>query len=93
MNEIEIVKTLMKAKGKSGAYIANELGMNTPSAVSNRLQSKTITVEVLLKILSVLECDLIIKAKTGDKETFIVENENRQSVKIYGKNNKKGGDE
>jgi len=85
MNEIQIVKTLMKAKGVSGAVLAEKLGYKTPSAVTNRLQSKTMTVEVLVNLLEAMDCELIIKNKVGGKETFVVANEDRQSVKIYKK--------
>lgn len=90
MNEIEIVKALMKAKGVSGAVLADKLGYKTPSAVTNRLQSKTMTVEVLVNLLAAMDCELVIKNKVGGKETFVVENENRSEAKIY---KKKGGDE
>ena len=86
MNEIEIVKALMKAKGVSGAVLAEKLGYNTPSAVTNRLQSKTMTVEILIKLLDAMDCELIIKNKVGDKEAFVVDNENRSEPKIYKKN-------
>ncbi len=89
MNEIQIVKALMKAKGVSGAVLAEKLGYKTPSAVTNRLQSKTMTVEVLVNLLEAMDCELIIKNKVGGKETFVVVNEDRQSVKIY----KKGDEE
>lgn len=89
MNEIQIVKALMKAKGVSGAVLAEKLGYKTPSAVTNRLQSKTMTVEVLVNLLEAMDCELIIKNKVGGKETFVVANEDRQSVKIY----KKGDEE
>lgn len=85
MNEIEIIKTLMAAKGVSGAVLAEKLGYNTPSAVTNRLQSKTMTVEVLVKLLEAMDCELVIKNKVGDKETFVVDNENRREPKIYKK--------
>lgn len=90
MNEIEIVKTLMSAKGVSGAVLAEKLGYNTPSAVTNRLQSKTMTVEVLVKLLEAMDCELVIKNKVGSKEVFVVDNENRREPKIY---KKKEGDE
>lgn len=89
MNEIEIVKALMKAKGVSGAVLAEKLGYKTPSAVTNRLQSKTMTVEVLINLLAAMDCELVIKNKVGGKETFVVENENRSEAKVY----KKKGDE
>ena len=85
MNEIQIVKTLMKTKGVSGAVLADKLGFKTASAVTNRLQSKTMTVEVLVNLLEAMDCELIIKNKVGAKEVFTVDNEDRQSVKIYKK--------
>ena len=91
MNEIEIVKTLMKAKGFSGAKLADKMGFNTASSVTNRLQSKTMTVEVLINLLAAMDCELVIKNTVGDKEVFVVDNENRNEVKLYKK--VKGGDE
>lgn len=88
MNEIEIVKAMMKTKGASGAVLAEKLGYNTASAVTNRLQSKTMTVEKLVELLSALDCELVIKHKMGDKEAFVVDNENRKDAKYY----KKGDD-
>ena len=92
MNEIEIVKTLMKSKGFSGKTLAEKIkGDNnaTASYVTNRLQSKTMTVEKLLELLGAMDCELIIKNKVGDKETFVVGNDDRNTVKIY----KKGGND
>lgn len=83
MNEIQVVKTLMKSKGVSGAVLADKLGFNTASAVTNRLQSKTMTVEVLINLLSALDCELIIKNKVGDKESYVVANVDRNEPKIY----------
>lgn len=90
MNEIEIVKTLMKAKGFSGAKLADKMGYNTPSAVTNRLQGKTMTVEKLVELLAAMDCELVIKNTVGDKESFVVENENRNEVKAYNTSRKTG---
>lgn len=89
MNEIQAVKTLMKAKGVSGAVLAEKLGYKTASAVTNRLQSKTMTVEVLINLLEAMDCELIIKNKVGDKETFVLDNDERSEAKVY---KKKDGD-
>lgn len=85
MNEIEIVKALMKAKGHSGKTLAEKMGYNTPSGVTNRLQSKTMTVEKLIEMLDAMDCELIIKNKVGDKEAFVVDNTERNDVKSYKK--------
>ena len=90
MNEIEIVKALMKSKGFSGKTLAEKIKGSksaTASYVTNRLQSKTMTVEKLLELLDAMDCELIIKNKVGDKESFVVDNEDRNDVKVY----KKGG--
>lgn len=90
MNEIEIVKTLMKAKGFSGAKLADKMGFNTASAVTNRLQGKTMTVEKLIELLAAVDCELVIKNTVGDKESFVVDNENRNEVKSYNTSRKTG---
>ena len=85
MNEIKVVKEMMAIKKASGAVLAEKLGYNTASAVTNRLQSKTMTVEKLIELLDALDCELIVRHKMGDKETFVVDNEDRREPKIYKK--------
>ena len=88
MNEIKIVKTVMEAKGFSGKTLAEKIKGDDKalaSYVTNRLQSKTMTVEKLLELLDALDCELIIRHKVGDKETFVVDNEDRNTVKTYKK--------
>lgn len=85
MNEIEIVKAMMKTKKASGAVLAEKMGYKTASAVTNRLQSKTMTVEKLVELLGALDCELVIRHKIGDKETFVVDNEHRVEAKVYKK--------
>ena len=89
-NEIEIVKTLMKAKGFSGAKLAEKMGFNTASAVTNRLQGKTMTVEKLVELLAAMDCRLVIENTVGDKESFVVVNEDRNEVKSYNTSKKRG---
>lgn len=90
MNEIEIVKELLNSKNMSFAVLADKMGMATPSGVGNRLQGRSMTVEVLLEMLAAMDCELIIKNKVGDKETYVVQNENRKEGK---RSKRKGGDE
>ena len=88
MNEIAAVKALMKTKGFSGKTLAEKIKGDknaTASYVTNRLQSKTMTVEKLLELLDAMDCELIIKNKVGDKEVFVIDNEDRNDVKIYKK--------
>lgn len=81
MNEIEIVKTLMASKKASCKFLAGKLGFATPSGVGNRLQHRSMTVELLVKILDAMDCELIIRNKVGDKESWVVVNENRKEGK------------
>lgn len=80
MNEIAIVEELRKNKKMSYALLAEKMGFSTHSGVSNRLQSKTMNVETLVEMLSAMDCELIIRNKSGDKETYIVTNEDRKPV-------------
>lgn len=88
MNEIEIVKKIMGDQGYSAKTLAEKIKGEKDafaSYVSNRLQSKTMTVEKLLELLNALDCELIIKQKAGSKKTYIVTDEERKSVKVYKK--------
>ncbi len=78
MNEIEIVKSLAKSKKMSHAVLAEKIGMATPTGLSNRLQGRSMTVESLLRILDAMDCELIIRNKIGDKESWVVDNTNRK---------------
>ena len=80
----------MKDKGFSGAALAKKLRYKTPSAVTNRLQSKTMTVEKLIELLTAMDCELVIKNNVGDKDTYVVDNEDRSEAKVY---KKKAGEE
>lgn len=90
MNEIEIVKSVMKSRGMSGKVLANKMGYSTPSAVTNRLQGKTVTVEKLIELLEALDCELVIRQRSDGKASFVVDNENRNEVKSYNTSKKVG---
>lgn len=85
MNEINIVKKLSKDKKMSYAIIADKAGFATPSGVSNRLAGRSMTVEVLIQILEAMDCELIIRNKIGDKETYLVDNDDRKGSVRTGK--------
>lgn len=78
MNEIEIVKALLAEKKMSYKVLAEKMGYNTPSGVGNRLSGKSITVARLVEMLDAMDCELIIKNKVGDKESYVVENGGRK---------------
>lgn len=78
MNEIDVVKALLKSKGITHKVMAEKMGFATPTGVSNRLQGKSMTVAVLIDMLNAMDCELIIKNKVGDKEVFVIDNEVRK---------------
>jgi len=75
----------MKTNGFTGAKLADKMGFHTASAVTNRLQSKTMTVEKLIELLAAMDCELIIKNTASNQEMFVVDNENRVEAKVYHK--------
>ena len=80
MNEIEIVKELLKEKEWSFQYLAEKMGKKTSSVVGNRLYGRSMTVEVFLEMLDAMDCELVVRPKTGNEtnSTYIVVNENRK---------------
>ena len=94
MNEIEVIKKLLADKKMSYALLAEKVGFATPSGVSNRLAGRSMTVEVLVQLLEAMDCELIIRNKVGDKESYTVVNENRAGNERKGKYYpRKDGDE
>ena len=83
MNEIEILKQIIKSSNTSYKKLSDALGYKTASGLSNRLMGKTVTVEVLLNILSILDYELIIRNRKDNKESFIIDNTKRNNVKNY----------
>ena len=86
MNEIEIVKEIMKEREWSFQYLAERMGKKTGSVVGNRLSGRSMTVEVLVEMLEAMDCELVVRPVSGNKtnKTYIVLNENRKGEKRKG---------
>ena len=60
--------------------IADKLGYKHASAVSNRLDDKrSIQVDNLINILKELDCELVIKSTTADKQEWKITLEEKES--------------
>ena len=74
MNGKEIVAEVMKKRGFTNAALAKKLNYPTPSGVSERLRGKQdMRVDTLAKFLDAMDCEVIIRSRIGDKETWTVE--------------------
>lgn len=79
MNAKNTVKEIMKVRGHNYRTLAAKLGYVTqngdvlPSGVSERLRgAQEMRVDTLVKFLAGLDCELIIKSTTADKQEWKV---------------------
>ena len=73
MNSKKIVREIMKLRGHTFESLANKLGYEKPNRVSERLRnSGEMRVDTLVKFLSEMDCELVIKSKLQDKEEWVV---------------------
>ena len=71
MMGMEVVKLLMTERKISNKFLAEKLNYKTPSGVSERLRgSQDMRADTLAAFLAALDCELVIKEKTGDKREF-----------------------
>lgn len=69
----EAVLKVMKLRGMSSPVLAEKLHYETASGVTERLRGKQdMRVDTLAKFLEALDCEIIIKSKVGNKETWII---------------------
>lgn len=77
MNAKNTVKEIMRVRGHNHRTLAAKLGYVTqngdvlPSGVSNRLSgAQEMRVDTLVKFLEELDCELVIKSRTADKQEW-----------------------
>lgn len=73
MNTMDVVKSVMKSRHFSNKALAEKLGYKNPSGVTNRLNSKNMGVDTLLKMCDVLGCEIVIKSKLSDKQSWVLD--------------------
>ena len=82
MNAKQIVTEVMNIRGWSQKKLAEKLGYATVTGVANRLNGKNVkdmNVDTLVKFLSLMECEVVVRSTTKDKmEWVITPNENAE---------------
>ena len=79
MNSKQIVREIMKMRGHTYESLSKKLGYEKPNRVSERLRNDgEMRVDTLVKFLSQMDCELVIKSKLQDKEDWIVTLDNKE---------------
>lgn len=75
MNEKDIIREAMKSCGWTQETLAEKLGYATQSAVSNRINGKSMRVDTFVKFLSTMGYEVIVKSvnPTKNKNTWVVD--------------------
>lgn len=86
MNAKNTVKEIMKVRGHNYRTLAAKLGYITQNGdvlhtgVANRLSgAQEMRVDTLIKFLTELDCELVIKSKTTDKQEWKITLEEKES--------------
>ena len=87
MNAKNTVKEIMKLRGHNNRTLAEKLGYVTqdgdvlPTGVANRLSSgaQEMRVDTLVKFLAELDCELVIKSRTADKQEWKITLDEKES--------------
>jgi hypothetical protein len=75
MTAKEIVKEIMKMRGFTLELLRKELDYKSITAVANRLNDKKVkdmSVETLVKFTAAMNCEVIVRSKTKDKQEWVV---------------------
>ena len=86
MNAKDTVKEIMKVRGHNYRTLAAKLGYVTqngdvlPTGVCNRLSgAQEMRVDTLVKFLAELDCELVIKSRTADKQEWTITLDEKES--------------
>lgn len=75
MNSKQIVSAVMNMRGWSQKKLAEKLGYATVTGVANRLNGKNakdLNVNTLVKFLSLMECEVVVRSTTKDKTEWVI---------------------
>ena len=75
MNSKQIVAEVMNIRGWSQKKLAEKLGYATVTGVANRLNGKStkdLNVDTLVKFLSLMECEVVVRSTTKDKKEWVI---------------------
>ena len=69
-----VIREVMKLRGFSNKTLAESIGYKTASGVSERLRGN-MRVDVLVKMLDAMNCELVVKSKLADKSQWDITEE------------------
>ena len=69
-----VIREIMKLRGFSNKTLAESIGYKTASGVSERLRGN-MRVDVLVKMLDAMNCELVVKSKLADKSQWVITEE------------------
>ena len=75
MNSKQIVSEVMNMRGWSQKKLSEKLGYTTATGVANRLNgkyTKDLNVSTLVKFLSLMECQVVVRSTTKDKTEWVI---------------------
>lgn len=77
MNEKDIIREAMKSCGWTQETLAEKLGYATQSAVSNRINGKSLRVDTFVKFLSTMGYEVVVKSvnPTKNKNVWVIDAE------------------
>ena len=68
MNEKEVIREAMKARGLNQAMLADAAGLKRQSNVSELLRGNSIRVDNMIKLLDAMGFDLIVKDRNSSNK-------------------------
>ena len=78
MNHTEALKAVLKQTGKTGIQLAAELGLNSSSTISMRINRKTVWMYNVLEILDACGYEMVAMPKSSlrlPEDTFVLRKE------------------
>ena len=78
LNTGAIIKSAMAEKGYTYAALAEKCGYATAAGVSERIRSDRIGVDVLYKLMTAMDCEIVVRSTT-----FTVKEMNGKKEKVY----------
>ena len=82
MNSKQIVAEVMNLRGWSQKKLAEKLGYATVTGVANRLNGKNtkdLNVDTLVKFLSLMECEVVVRSTTKYKQEWKITLDEKES--------------
>lgn len=68
MNEKQIIKSAMKARGINQEQLAHEVGYKTQSSISSRLSGYSMRVDTFVKLLSAMGYAVVVKSAVSNDD-------------------------